>query len=87
MMMRKLAKSLGLRENGVDGVIQKVLAGGEVRFWEPCHDGFASGFLRDCHQVLGAEIISKCVDKVVVRRVWIHTRTCEHICSSRCGET
>ena len=43
MMMRKLAKNLGLRENGVDGVIQKVLAGGEVRFWEPCHDGFASG--------------------------------------------
>ena len=42
MMMCEITKSLRLRENCVDGLIQEVLPGSEVCFGEPRHHGFAS---------------------------------------------
>jgi hypothetical protein len=43
MMICEIVKSLRLRENCVDGLIQEILARGKVRFGKSSHDGFASG--------------------------------------------
>jgi len=43
MMIYEIVKSLRLRENCVDGLIQEILARGKVRFGKSSHDGFASG--------------------------------------------
>jgi len=35
--------------------------------------------LRNRHQVLGAQIVTESIEQLIVRRVWIHVRTCKWI--------